>query len=117
MLENGAALPADLTLPIWWAGRQWAVTGYGIERIDGHRYEIQASRLGKTRKHPEGPFCDWHVHLACKGVDIEDFIAAYRLAAKKWPNFVRTISPKVLARSEEEARNIASCSPDVRFVT
>jgi hypothetical protein len=29
---------------VWWRGRQWAVTAYGLEALDG-RYAIEASRL------------------------------------------------------------------------
>jgi hypothetical protein len=34
----------ELSRPIYWQGRQWAVTGYGVERRDG-RYAIDATRL------------------------------------------------------------------------
>ena len=30
--------------PIWWRGRQWAVTTYGVEALDG-TYAIEAKRL------------------------------------------------------------------------
>lgn len=105
--ETQRLLPAGLTLPIRWVGRQWAVTGYGLERIEGHRYEIPARRLGETREHPDGLFCGWHVHLAHKAdINLEDFIAAYRAAARRWPRHVQAITPEVLARTEEEARSI-----------
>jgi hypothetical protein len=108
MRETAVSLPAGLTLPISWAGRQWAVTGYGIERVDGHRYEIEADRIGETRRHSkDGLFCDWHVHLAAKAIDVEDFIEAYRFARKKWSRHAVAITAEVLERSEEEARNIA----------
>jgi hypothetical protein len=29
---------------VWWRGRQWAVTEYGIERLDG-TYVVEAKRL------------------------------------------------------------------------
>lgn len=34
----------DLTEPVYWQGRQWAVTAYGVEALDG-RYQIARSDL------------------------------------------------------------------------
>lgn len=53
---------------IWWRGRQWAVTAYGIEALDG-RYAIAADQIGQT---------DWPQHVTSKEwVDIEDFLTAW----------------------------------------
>lgn len=56
---------------IWWQGRQWAVTRYGIECRDGS-YAIPRRLLWQP---------DWEPHLAEKGwVDIPDFRTAYLVA-------------------------------------
>lgn len=61
---------------ILWKGRQWAVTTYGIERCDGYRYEVAASRL------LENPDYSWIEHMGEKGdsVDMADFAAAFGVA-------------------------------------
>jgi hypothetical protein len=57
--------------PVWWQGRQWAVTKYGIEARDG-RYAIEASRLNES---------DWVAHMAEKEwVDEADFNTAWLVA-------------------------------------
>ncbi len=32
--------------PVWWRGRQWAVTEFGLERLDG-TYAVEAARLAE----------------------------------------------------------------------
>jgi len=44
---------------IWWRGRQWAVTAYGIECLDG-TYVIERNRLLETPEYP------WPCHMAEK---------------------------------------------------
>jgi hypothetical protein len=55
--------------PIWWRGRQWAVTDYGIECLDG-TYVIEANRL----HHPGSPTNhNWPEQLCDKDwVDVDD---------------------------------------------
>ncbi len=67
--------------PVWWLGRTWAVTAFGIERRDG-RYSIPADRL---TEHGEG--YSWPEHICRKGsrdndlgYDREDFRTAYLIA-------------------------------------
>jgi hypothetical protein len=56
-----------LSRPLLWQGRQWAVTGYGVEARDGS-YPIRKERLGELT---------WDEHMADKGwVDMADFRAA-----------------------------------------
>lgn len=70
----------NLSEPIWWEGRQWAVTAFGIERRDG-TYAVDASALGEVRKSPPGDVANWLVHMWMKsGVDLDDFIKAYLIA-------------------------------------
>jgi hypothetical protein len=61
--------------PIWWRGRQWAVTSFGIERLDGS-YVIAAARL-------TGPIgvWPWPSHMAEKEwIDMPDFMTAWLVA-------------------------------------
>ncbi len=64
-----------LSLPIFWQGRQWAVTSYGVECRDG-TYFIEKERLSED----EGEF-GWVRHLSEKiWIDLPDFAEALRLA-------------------------------------
>lgn len=65
--------------PIIWRGKQWAVTDFGIERLDG-TYYISADRLGeKNVGKPDYPA--WPLHMAKKTwVDIHDFCTAFLVA-------------------------------------
>jgi hypothetical protein len=66
---RGQALSA-----IWWRGRQWAVTAYGIECLDG-TYVIERERL------LELPHGSWPEHMAGKiWVDIDEFATAWLIA-------------------------------------
>ena len=66
--------------PIYWKGRQWAVTSYGIEARDG-KYPIKGERVWEDN---EGH--GWVEHMAEKEwVDLSDFVEALRLARARWP--------------------------------
>jgi hypothetical protein len=59
---------------VWWRGKQWAVTAYGIEYLDG-TYVAEASRLAEQPDYP------WPMHMAEKTwVDIDDFTTAWMAA-------------------------------------
>lgn len=70
---------------VYWAGRQWCVTDYGLETIKEHEYYLDVQRLSdRTEGNPddEPPEIETIRHLAEKGwVDIEDLFAAYIIAA------------------------------------
>lgn len=69
-----------LSEPIHWTGRQWAVTGHGIEARDGS-YVIEGTRVWED----EADF-GWVRHLDEKDwVDLPDFVEALRIARKRWP--------------------------------
>jgi hypothetical protein len=62
---------------IFWLGRQWAVTGYGIQAVNqklGQKFDVEASRIFEDglagRMQPEPWF------------DSEDFAEALRVARK-----------------------------------
>lgn len=60
---------------VWWQGRQWAVTSYGIECRDG-TYVIEAKRLLEDR-----PEYSWPEHICEKmWVDQDDFCTAWLVA-------------------------------------
>lgn len=84
---NKRAISADyatcrgeqLAEPIYWEGRQWAVTEAGIECRDG-TYFIDKKRLWEE----EGKW-GWVNQLSEKEwVDIEDFVIALTLAREKF---------------------------------
>ncbi|MBN6824119.1 hypothetical protein JRF84_31630 [Methylobacterium organophilum] len=59
----------------WWVGRQWAVTSYGIEALDGS-YPIEASRFAEDL-----PQWSWIRQLGEKEwCDLADFVTAYMVA-------------------------------------
>jgi hypothetical protein len=87
--ENVRANPEDhsrvrgeqLSEPIHYSGRQWAVTSYGVEARDG-TYVIESSRLWE-----EDAEYGWIMHMAKKEwVDLEDFIVVLSLARIKFRN-------------------------------
>ena len=62
---------------ILWRGRQWAVTAYGIEALDGG-YAIKANRL---REDFGSGFHEWPAHMSEKDwVDVDDFATAWMVA-------------------------------------
>ncbi len=61
---------------IWWIGRQWAVTSYGLEKRDG-KYFVEKSRLVENLR--EG--WSWIGQIGCKSwADIEDVATAFYVA-------------------------------------
>ena len=62
---------------VWWQGRKWAVTEYGIECPDGS-YAIEAARVTEGL---DGGDATGLQHLAEKPwVDLDDFATAWMLA-------------------------------------
>ena len=65
-----------LSEPVYWRGRQWAATAYGVEALDGS-YTIEGERLWEDDFQPwtvghEG--LGWVAHMAEKvWVDVADF--------------------------------------------
>jgi hypothetical protein len=68
-----------LSKPVYWRGRQWAVTGFGIEQINsGCPYLIE-----KTNLVDRVPNHTWIDHMAEKEwVDLHDFREALAQARK-----------------------------------
>jgi hypothetical protein len=70
---------------VYWAGRQWCVTDYGLETIREHEYYVEAARLADRTDGDDPakpPQIETIRHIAEKNwVDIEDLFAAYVIAA------------------------------------
>lgn len=65
---------------IWWRGRQWAVTSFGVECLDG-TYAFEAKRLAEGCSKGDSPQASWIVHMAEKSwVDLDDFATAWLVA-------------------------------------
>jgi hypothetical protein len=61
--------------PVWWRGRQWAVTAFGIEKLDG-TYTIAADRLRENI----GTW-PWTSQICMKTwADTPDFMTAWLVA-------------------------------------
>lgn len=69
---------------IFWAGRQWCVTDFGLETVKEDRYSVEAERLGDLTEsnYPDAePSAERFRHIAEKTwVDIEDLAAAFAMA-------------------------------------
>src|ERR1700674_216564 len=73
---------------IYWVGRQWAGTGYGLQAVDQKqkgKFDIEASRL-------------WEDGLlesmrAERGLNIDDFDKALTVARKRYPEPPRNPAP------------------------
>jgi hypothetical protein len=73
--DNPVPLRSEPLTRILWRGRQWAVTEYGIECLDG-TYAIAAKRL--TENIDQWP---WTMQVTHKGwVDSDDFVTAWLVA-------------------------------------
>jgi hypothetical protein len=66
----------DLTEPVHWEGRQWAVTGYGIEALDG-MYHVPYSEIGDADERA----MPW-LEALCRryGTNRDDLAAALKVA-------------------------------------
>jgi hypothetical protein len=65
---------------IFWVGRQWAVTGYGLQAVDQRqkgKFDIQASRLWE-----DGALASVRAE---KWINIDDFDKALSVARKQFP--------------------------------
>lgn len=88
---------------VWWRGKQWAVTAFGIECLDG-TYFAPAADLAKELQ-------PWPLHMASKTwVDIDEFTTAWMVAlllhgqaSQVDPAAVREMFGKLRPRNHEEA--------------
>jgi len=68
----------DLAQPIHWQGRQWAVTAYGIEALDGI-YHVPFSEISPA---DDGPAPSLEALRRRYGTDRNDLDAALRVARR-----------------------------------
>jgi hypothetical protein len=88
---------------IYWVGRQWAVTGYGIQACDQKqkgKFDIEASRLWE-----DGVLEDMR---ELKWLNTEDFDHAISVARKFYPEPGRAVLP------QEEVAPPAERVPDLK---
>lgn len=66
---------------VYWAGRQWCVTSFGLETIIDHQYDVGAAYLGNLTKDDE-PMAEQlrHIGSSHSWVDIEDLSTAFAVA-------------------------------------
>jgi hypothetical protein len=86
---------------VYWVGRQWAVTGYGIQACDQRqksKFDVEASRLWE-----DGVLEDMR---ALKWLNIEDFEKALSVARKHYPE-----PPRRAAPPEENASRLKNNGP------
>lgn len=73
---NEVRVRGEALHPVLWAGKQWAVTEYGIECRDG-TYAIERRRLHEGERHGYS----WAKHMGDKEwVDLDDFAKAHAMA-------------------------------------
>lgn len=66
---------------VYWAGRQWCVTDFGLETVTPDRYYVEAERLGVLTDGRGPPMAETYRHICRKTwVDIEDLAAAFAVA-------------------------------------
>jgi hypothetical protein len=74
-VEHQTKVRGEALSEIWWSGRQWAVTAYGIERLDG-TYVIDKGRLFENIDD-----YGWPMHMGEKvWVDNDDFVTSWLVA-------------------------------------
>lgn len=68
---------------VYWSGRQWCVTDYGLETVEPDRYYVGPEELGTLTQGAPGPMAERLRHIAEKTwVDIEDIAAAFAIAVQ-----------------------------------
>jgi len=101
---------------IYWVGRQWAVTGYGIQACDQKQkgqFDVEASRLWE-----DGVL---ESVRALKWLNTEDFDKAVSVARKHYPEPPRSVPPfgkpvpeKPVSQSNDIVSPPAPLTPAVR---
>ena len=114
-----------LSRPVYWQGRQWAVTGYGLETVsEPYHYFFEKARLGSLdegdREEPE--FSSLRHIMSKTWCDVDDLAEAFRQAIAFHPEHFSKLPPdwkasieRTLARarrSKVRAGNIERFLPD-----
>ena len=98
MTDNARAdyfeFPNDIKAPIFFANRQWAVTGFGLECLSSD-YPIEASRLWEA---------DWESHMAMKvWVDGSLFNEAIEKARAHHRNFFKSVGDQINSHEKKSS--------------
>jgi len=66
---------------IWWRGKQWAVTAYGVECLDG-TYHFEKKRVLENMGDGSAPQTRWWPHHMAEKewVDLDEFATAWLIA-------------------------------------
>ena len=89
---------------IYWVGRQWTVTGFGLQAVDQKqkgKFDIEASRLWED----DG----LESVLAERWLNLDDFEKALAVARKRFPE-----PPRKAASPQEKAAPPEEIAPDIR---
>lgn len=67
---------------VYWTGRQWCVTAFGLETVIDHDYDVGAAQLGHLTEGGDEPMAERlrHIGSSHSWVDIEDLITAFAVA-------------------------------------
>ncbi|ASE39158.1 hypothetical protein [Brevundimonas vesicularis] len=67
---------------VYWAGRQWCVTSFGLETVIDHDYDVAAAALGHLTDGSDEPMAERlrHIGSSHSWVDVEDLITAFGVA-------------------------------------
>jgi hypothetical protein len=101
------SLQMALHRDIYWVGRQWAVTGYGLQAVDQKqkgKFDIEASRLWEDDGLESVRGERW--------LNLDDFEKALAVARKRFPEPPRKAAlPQEEAAPEEIAPDMRETSP------
>ena len=89
---------------IYWVGRQWAVTGYGLQAVDQRqkgKFDIEASRLWEDGLLESLRDEKWR--------NLDDFEKALAVARKRFPE-----PPRKAALPQEKTAPPEEIAPDMR---
>jgi hypothetical protein len=91
---------------IYWVGRQWAVTGYGLQAVDQKqkgKFDIEASRLWEDDVLESLQTERW--------LNLDDFEKALAAARKRFPQ-----PPRKAASPLEKAAPLEEIAPDMKEI-
>jgi hypothetical protein len=94
---------------IYWIGRQWAVTGYGLQAVDQRlsgKFDIEASRLWEDDLAQSLRADDW--------LNIADFDKALAVARKHFPEPPRKATPPEESVANLKEMPIEPLKPAIR---
>ena len=89
---------------VYWVGRQWAVTGYGLQAVDQKqkgKFDIEASRLWEDGLLESLRDEKWR--------NLDDFEKALAVARKRFPE-----PPRKAVSPQEKAVPLEEIAPDMR---